>query len=180
LKYDHVLTDKLSEFQTVHYEGEVYRATPKSLNPLTPSRRGGRWMPINEWPVLYTSMEREGALAEISFHLSQHNPLPSKPILINRLSVSTQKMIKLLKIDLEKFGVKSDEYKDINLEQTQQIGAAVQFLGFDSLIVPSARWECENLVLFTNNHDEVEGKLNLVDSEEVDWIKWARINKFFD
>lgn len=43
----------------------------------------------------------------------------------------------------------------INLGQTQQIGTAVQFLGFDGLIVPSARWECKNLVLFTNNHDDM-------------------------
>ena len=41
-----------------------------------------------------------------------------------------------------------ERYESVNYHRTQEIGAAVAFLGCDGLMVPSARWDCENLVLF--------------------------------
>ena len=57
--------------------------------------------------------------------------------------------------------------------RTQEIGAAVAFLDHDGLIVPSARWDCENLVIFTDNHHP-SAELTVRRSEEVDWQAWAR------
>ncbi len=56
--------------------------------------------------------------------------------------------------------------------RTQAIGAAVAFLNYDGLIVPNARWDCENLVIFTNNRN-IEKRLAVVQSEDVDWQDWA-------
>jgi hypothetical protein len=63
-------------------------------------------------------------------------------------------------------------YKEVNLSRTQEIGAAAEFLGCDGLIAPSARWPCDNLMLFPDRiaHDST---LEVVESESVDWIKWA-------
>lgn len=175
---DRDLTEKLSLFQTVQFADEVYRATAKSIiDPLAPSRNGGRWIHRDECPVLYTSCLREGALAEISFHLAQHTPLPSKPILMHRIAVSTQKTLKLILANLEELGVEKDKYNSINYEMTQQIGSAVNFLGCDGLLVPSARWDCENLIIFSDNHP-LENDLELIESEEVDWKEWATENGF--
>lgn len=58
-------------------------------------------------------------------------------------------------------------------EQTQAIGAAVAFLECDGLLAPSARWTCETLALFVDNH---AGRLEAVSTEEVDWPKRARAN----
>lgn len=177
---DPELTEKLSQFGAVEFSDKVFRATPKSIiDPLAPSRNGGRWMPREVCPVLYTSCEREGALAEISFHFAQHKPLPSKPICLHRIDVATQKTLHLIVVDLEQLGVKMSNYNAVNYRCTQQIGSAVQFLGCDGLIVPSARWDCENLVIFSDNHP-LENDLKLVDSEEIDWKSWARVNKFID
>ena len=58
------------------------------------------------------------------------------------------------------------------------IGTAIAFLECDGLIVPSARWPCENLVIFTDNQ-LLAGRralLELVGSEEFDWQSWARQN----
>ena len=46
--------------------------------------------------ILYTSLEREGALAEIAFHWSQLNPRPTKPVLVHRLRVVAHRHVNRL------------------------------------------------------------------------------------
>jgi hypothetical protein len=55
--------------------------------------------------------------------------------------------------------------------RTQEIGAVTSFLERDGLMVPSARWPCENLVIYGDNHGLSE-QLSLEKSEEVNWIRW--------
>jgi len=115
------------------------------------------------------------ALAEISFRLSQQTPLPTKPIAVHRLRVTTRSTLRLNIGDLPSLGVSPNQYQTVDYVQTQKVGAAAAFLGHDSLLVPSARWECDNLILFLDNHD-IENKLEVLASEEVDWQAWARAN----
>lgn len=74
--------------------------------------------------------------------------------------------------DLEDLGVDPSRYGERNYERTQMIGAAINYLGLDGLISPSARWECSNLTLFMDHH-AMEDTLEIVGSEEVDWRGWA-------
>lgn len=67
------LLDRLASLPTEPFEGHAYRATRLSLDPLASSYNGGRWMTRDAAAVLYTSLEREGALSEIAFHWSQLN-----------------------------------------------------------------------------------------------------------
>ena len=67
----------------------------------------------------------------------------------------------------------AEQYESVNYHRTQDIGAAVAFLGCDGLIVPCARWACENLELFIENH-ALESRLEVLSSEEIDWQVWAR------
>lgn len=63
-----------------------------------------------------------------------------------------------------------------DLSKTQEIGAAANFLGFDALIVPSARWDGRNVVLLADNHS-LEETLDIVSNEQVDWINWLEENR---
>lgn len=166
------LLDRLEALPKETFEGHVFRATRQSLDPLASSISGGRWMPKGGAGVLYTSLEREGALAEISFHWSQQNPLPSKPLMLHTLGVTTNRTLKLVRADLTVLGVPEHLYTTVNLVRTQQIGAAIDFLGCDGLIAPSARWDCDNLVLFPDSMGD-RASLELISSESVDWISWA-------
>lgn len=179
MDHDPGLVERLSRFPTAPFAGEVFRATRKGREPLAPSARGGRWAPPEEVAVLYTSMAREGALAEIVFHWGQLTPLPSRPAVLHRIRLTAGKTLRLIQADLAALGVTTRDYHRINYERTQMIGAAVGYLGHDGLIVPSARWDCENLVLFPDNHG-IEHTLQVVDSEVIDWQAWAREHGFLD
>ena len=63
-------------------------------------------------------------------------------------------------------------YGGVNMPRTQEIGAAVEFLGCDGLIAPCARWTCDNLILFPDRMG-VDANLEIVKSEAVDWVTWA-------
>ena len=119
--------------------------------------------------VLHTTLERDGAVAEIYSLLSSLPIFPSKiRFLTHRLMVRTQKTLRLKDLNvLASLGV--DNYRGRDYKRTQQIADAAVFLGFDGLIAPSARWNGLNLVLFTNriNPDQIE--MASTDSEPIDW-----------
>ena len=166
------LLDRLAAFPTEAFSGQVFRATRQSLNPIAASTSGGRWMPTGGASVLYTSLTRDGALAEISFHWAQLTPRPSKPAVIHLLNVVAGRTLRLIRADLATLGVSDASHSIVNYHRTQQIGDAVQFLEFDGLIAPSARWPCENLILFPENMGD-GAMLTPAASESVDWFSWA-------
>ncbi len=173
--HDPALLDRLEALPRESFDGQVCRATRLSLDPLAGSYNGGRWMARDVAAILYTSLAREGALAEIAFHWSQLNPRPTKPVLVHRLRVVTHRTLRLIRADIAALGVADSEYQGVNLPRTQAIGAAVEFLGCDGLIAPSARWACENLMLFPERMG-ADASLELVNSETIDWFAWGAAN----
>ena len=170
--HDRDLLDRLDALPKQSFSGDVFRATRQNLDPLASSYSGGRWMRRDGAGVLYTSLVREGALAEIAFHFGQATPRPTKPVMVHLLRVVAQRTLKLVRADLATLGVPLSNFSGINLPRTQEIGAAVEFLGCDGLIAPCARWDCDNLMLFPDRMG-AEATLEVVKSETVDWIVWA-------
>jgi hypothetical protein len=127
-----------------------------------------------ETPTLYTSVERDGALAEITFHWGRLVPVPSKPVVLHRIHLGTKKSMRLARADLTALGVDWERYATIGYVRTQEIGAAVAHLQCDGLIVPSARWHCENVMVFFSSQRRPEEVATLLTSEETDWREWAR------
>lgn len=146
--HDPDLLDQLDALPKTAFDGEVFRATRQALDPLASSYSSGRWMMRDGAGVLYTSLAREGALAEISFHWGQLVPRPTKPVVLHKLSVIAHRKLKLVRVDLAALGVPESGYSGVNLPRTQEIGAAVEFLGCDGLIAPCARWPWTTLSFF--------------------------------
>ena len=48
-------------------------------------------------------------------------------------------------------GYPLESFGDLSYGRTQEIGDAAAFLGFDGIIAPSARWPCQNLVIFSDS-----------------------------
>jgi hypothetical protein len=92
--HDQNLVDRLSEMPTTGFGGEVFRATRSDADPTAPSINGGRWAPPPDVDagvfVLYTSLERDGAIAEVASFLADFTPIPGpRPIKVSRLAVTT-------------------------------------------------------------------------------------------
>ena len=176
--HDQDLVDRLSELATERFEGEVFRATPIGADPTAPSISGGRWAPPPEDTpgiyVLYSSLERDGAIAEVASLLANLTPIPGpRPIKVTRLAVATAQTLHLARANLTTLGVDLTRYGERDYAQTQKIGAAVAFLGLDGLIAPSARWPCDNLMIFTENH-ALKDRLEPSGEEQVEWKAWAQ------
>jgi hypothetical protein len=172
--HDRELLERLTAFSPIQFDGDAFRATRRGLDPVAPSVSGGRWMIPNETLTLYTSLERDGAVAEIVYHWSQLTPPPSKPAMVHRLRVATGRTLRLARADLTGLGLEWERYGDVNYTATQAIGAAVAYLEYDGLIAPSARWPCDNMMVFFRNSTTNEPSVELTTSEEVDWREWAK------
>lgn len=167
------LLDLLDTHKGVSFEGDVWRIVREEREPLLGYPAGARWDP-GAFDVLYTSLEREGSLEEIHFHLSRQPVFPSKiRSVLHRISVRTQRTLRIANLaELNALGVTPETYGSLSYERTQEIGDAAAFLGFDGILAPSARWPCQNLVLFTEHFTPAD--LNVVSSEPVDWDDWKK------
>lgn len=166
------LRDAIAELPAQEWAGYVYRACWQRRSVLQGSSGGGRWCPRSGFEVLYTSHEKNGAIAEIDAWLSEMTPRPDQPIEVHKIEVETRNTITIGDLDqLAALGVDITRYQERVYERTQQIGDAANFLGYDGLFVPSARWNCMNLVLFFGNHSG-DNTLRSVESEVVNWERW--------
>jgi RES domain-containing protein len=167
------LLDALDAFDRVPYAGETWRVVREGRDPLQGSASGGRWDPTL-FDVLYTSLDPDGAIAEIHFHLSRQPVFPSRIRYgLYRIRVKTEKTLRLTELDgMIPLGVDPARYREILYEPTQAIGDAACFLGFDSIIAPNARWSCNNLILFTDQIAVAD--LEIIGSSEVNWTEWRK------
>jgi len=179
--HDPDLVDLLADLTTRSFEGIVWRATRLNQDPIAFSYNGGRWAPPSTYqsvPVLYTSLERQGAIIEVASWLSMLVPRPSKPIAVHRLIVRATDIVTLDTEALAALGIDSQLYTERSYaamgeappSRTQEIGAALAFLGIDGLIAPSARHTCSNLILFDNLDNAIE--IDDDGSEEVNWLDY--------
>ena len=164
------LIDTLESFERIRFEGSVWRVVREGKDPVIGQRSGGRWDP-GDFDVLYTSLEADGALAEIDFVLSSLPVRPSKVrFVLHEIAVRANKIMQLFDINrLSDLGVDMSSFIRFDYQRTQEIGDAAYFLDYDGLIVPNARWQCNNLVLFTDRitPEDLEVRKSLpVDFEE--------------
>jgi RES domain len=173
--HDKDVLDALEAIGAQPFDGQVWRVTRSGRDPARGSAASGRWSPPGEFEVLYTSLERDGALAEIGHRLSLEPVWPSKLVHeLHELTIHAERAVRLLNLQtLETLGVNTARYEKYDYSATQAIAAAAQFLGFDALIVPNARYPGLNLVGLLENLDP-DAAVEIVPSEIVDWSDWHR------
>lgn len=165
------LLDILDALERLPFEGTVWRAVRDGRDPLEGHASAGRWDP-GTFEVLYTSLEADGAQAEMSFQLSRQPVYPSGlRFQLHEIAVAARKTLRFADMRaLAALAVEEARYADVAYVRTQEIGDAAHFLGFDGLMAPSARWPCLNLVLFTDHL--ASDDLRLVMSESADLLAW--------
>lgn len=172
------LLDRVDAYPRRAHAGILWRVVREGRDPLQGGRAASRWC-NGEFDVLYTCLERDGAIAEIHALLSLQPVFPSKiAFQVHRLSVSVQQSLHLTDLpSLAKLGVDVDRYREREYTQTQGIADAAYFLGFDGLLAPSARWPCTNAILFTDRIEPACLALEGTEPDSVDWLDWLRRNR---
>lgn len=170
--HDDRLLDALGEIEGRSYQGPMWRVVRDGRPALDGSRGAGRWNP-RHLSVLYGSNAADGAVAEIHFHLSRgQSVFPSRMRhRLYELGVRTEATLILADMaQLVALGVDRARYQEMLYRRTQEIADAAAFLGFDGILAPSARWDCETIVLFLDaiNPEAVE----VVSDRPVDWPAW--------
>jgi hypothetical protein len=140
------------------FAGEVWRVVTDGFDVLRPGRSGGRW-DDGSFDVLYTSSERNGALAESWFHSARGQPVvPSRvkkrlfrieASLIRVLDLSGDGKLASLGVAMGGYGRLSYVQRSSEYPTLQQIAEAAYFYEYQAIIAPNARWPTSNVVVFT-------------------------------
>jgi hypothetical protein len=169
---DVVLLDALDILPRSVIQQRVWRTVRDGRDPLEGSKSRGGWG-HDGIETLYASGVKDGSVAEIYSLLSAQPVFPSKPKwLTYQVQADLEGVACLPTLPaLAELGVDLDRYHLREYGRTQEIADAALFLGFTGMIVPSARWDCYNLVVFTERIDP--GQLVLEGTPSpVDWDEW--------
>jgi len=150
---------------------KVWRVTWASRDPLAGGVGGGRWSPPNQFEALYTSLEADGALAEAYYHLSRAPVFSSSSMKINQIAVKLDSVLTLDIKLLNQLGIVDLLASRIDVRLTQPISEATHLLDHQGLLVPSARYDCNNLIVFMDRID-TEKQLKVLKTEDVNWPAW--------
>jgi len=182
---DHRLIDALEPLPAVSFAGTLWRVVRDGRAPCQCSGSGGRWDDTT-FEVLYTARERDGAIAEMWFHLKRGQPVfPSKVRyrlhelhveLDGALDLSDPVALTDLGVDMNHFGQLSYNERVMEYPRTQAIAEVAHFLDFTGLLVPSARWNCANVVIFCD-HILPDALETVKDHGVIDWTAWQAQNK---
>jgi len=183
--HDRALLDALEAITPVPYCGPVWRVCRKERDATLPWTVVGRWSD-GSFAVLYTSLESNTCLAEVYFHYCQKQPVPPSKIRfsLNELKIDLTQSLRLLDTSqLDSVGVTDPLFYERSFQKvvhhtypiTQAVGAAANFLGYDGLLVPSARIKGTNVVLLTDNITP-EREIQQISSQDVDLKSWGPTN----
>ncbi len=170
--HDRTILDALEKIDPIHLDASVWRVVRDGRDPIRGSVASGRWSAGPTTEVLYTSSEKDGALAEIGFRLSLEPVWPSRlHHYIHKIRVKTTRTLQFLDVgSLASLGVDVARYESFEYGATQALAAAAHFMEFDGLLVPSARHKSRNLVVFMDR--DAAGSLEILHTEPVDWSRW--------
>jgi len=168
--HDPEILDVLSAIEATRYEGSVFRAVFQGRDPTVGSLAGGRWSPPQTFETLYTSFKADCAIAEVQFHLERQPIFPSVPVEVHELAVATTKTIDISTTGAcDALGLDDRTLASLDYSRCQEIGYAIEFLGFDSFVVKSARCEFENLIIIVDN---LVAAITSLSSEVVNWSNY--------
>ena len=130
----------------------------------------GRWSsPDSRFEVLNTSFIPEGASAEFEAFWSLFEQRPDRQALNWKLRIRLKRVVELDFDALEALRVAQSDYGGREYSRAQEISDAVNYLGYDGLIVPCARYECRNLIIYIQN---LAGDW-VVEEDESEAFEWS-------
>jgi RES domain-containing protein len=179
---DSRLLDAVEALPHETFSGAAWRVVRNGRDPIQCSAVGGRW-DDRTFDVLYTSLRADGAISEMYYHVSRGQPVI--PSLVRyklyEVHVTLASCARIASLDtLESIGLKVSTFGQLSYSErhqeyprTQDIAEAAHFHGRDGLLVPSARSEHTNLVVFCSPAGP-EAIEVVRDHGEIAWDEWRK------
>jgi RES domain-containing protein len=137
--YQPNVLDILQSAAVSAWSDTVYRHMFGLNNPAHANTHGARWNDTG-LAAIYASCERETALAEAEYYISLQPLRPRAKRTLYTIRVSLKSVIDLTAPDvLSQLGVTDAVLSSPDHTPCRTIGGAVNWLGHDGLLVPSAR-----------------------------------------
>ncbi|MCH8112062.1 MAG: RES family NAD+ phosphorylase [Proteobacteria bacterium] len=149
--HDPQLLDELQKLESPAWEGRVWRHMFGDNSPMVENTRGARWNPT-EVPAIYASADRSTAIAEADYRISLEPLRPRAKRTLYELRARLQSVLDITSEEvLGRLGLGPEALSGIDWSICQHVGGAAAWLEHDGLLVPSARAEGSNLVIYPNN-----------------------------
>ncbi|HEY0155896.1 MAG TPA: RES family NAD+ phosphorylase [Thermoanaerobaculia bacterium] len=133
------MLDILQSASVSAWSGTVYRHMFGSHPAARSNTTGGRWNDVGV-EAIYTSCERETALAEAEYYINMQPLRPKAKRTLYTIRVSLKNVIDLTAAGvLAQLGITDSFLGAPDHSPCRTIGGAVNWLGHDGLLVPSAR-----------------------------------------
>ena len=152
--HDPALLDKLEKLDAGSFANRVWRHMFNGIDPQLPNTRGARWNPPGTAAV-YLSLESATAVAEADHSLSIQpvRPRPRSRELYE-VEIRLERALDLRALDLlESLGIDDHALRAFPPDLCQAVGGGAAWLDIDGILVPSARTEGSNLVVFVDHMD---------------------------
>ena len=112
------------------------------------------------------------ARAQSSTLWSLFEQRPDRQALNWKLRVRLKRAVELDFGALETLRVAQSDYRGREYSRTQEISDVVNYLGYDGLIVPCARYECRNLIIYIQNLAG-DCMVEEIESKVFEWSTWS-------
>jgi len=162
---DSALLDTLERLRQAPFAGTVWRSVREGRDPADCWQAGGRWDDCS-FDVLYSSTNRDGAIAERRFHLFRGQPLPPSKVRYEMFELRVQLTAVIVFPDLKAlqatgmntvgYGLASYADKAAEYPRPQEVAEACFFLGADGILVAGARHASQNLIVFRGQDTALE------------------------
>jgi RES domain-containing protein len=151
------LENALASLQSIAWSGRVFRVMLNDYPPDRENTQGARWNPPDV-AAIYTCFEPAVCIAEIEYSLARQ-PRPVKRDLrrtLYEIEVTLAAVVDLAPLlpQLDTVGIGTAHLFTDDMKTSQEVGRLVTWFGFDGLIVPSARYEGKNLVIYPARTNE--------------------------
>ncbi|MGH2832090.1 MAG: RES domain-containing protein [Solirubrobacteraceae bacterium] len=164
--YPPELLDRLQAITPAPWSGRACRHMFGDYPPDAENTRGARWNPPGV-AAIYTSLARDGALAEAAHQIAVQPIPPRARRTVYTLELSLTSVLDLTDAELLRgLGIGPAELAADEMIACRQLGGAVHWLERDGLLLPSARCPSTNLVIFPANRPD-DARFEIISAEPV-------------
>jgi RES domain-containing protein len=164
--HDPDLLDAIEHLGSESLDGvTVWRHMFNDNPPELSNTRGARWNPAG-FAAIYTSQDRDTAIAEGQHAIDMQPLRPRARRYVYELRVSAAKVLGIHDSDFPALGLDPLDLSSSDFTACQRVGAHAAFLGYDAIVVPSARKDGSNIVIFVNER-AADGVFEHISRDEI-------------